>query len=370
MMQGSFLQNLVVKNTLQHGPACIWKPDVAESRGNTGFLRQSSAPGFMAQISGQRPTPQQTGLECYAWMVPAHFENVLPYELPLECQAPNASRHIDCKDRLDIVLNALQESSNDSDDLSTAEQMSRQTSQNSGQTSQNSAGWSGRTSELPDRTPSPVRRDASWSARGLPTVSLPASPQNMPRPGMPMARGCGMPVVTNTSVTVRNLPPGFTKEVLLQELRDAGFQRDRDFDHLYLSSDVGSVKSDSSLFIINLVNETVRWAFTAAFDGRELHCDRSNGHHAFSRCLAVAATTAEERQAAAFPVTEAGPAMMQQMQRQQQVASFTAPTPRPLPMQHVQQEARFCYDCGGPIKRNFRFCVQCGASLQDLRWTA
>jgi len=317
MMQGSCLQNLQVRNTFL---------DVIESRGDTSFLRQSSVPGFMGQIFGPMPTPQIGQTECYNWMLPAHFENALP----------SGSR------ALDNFTNQKQGTSNDSD--STAEQLSRQTSQNSALTS-------GRTSELPDRTPSPVRTLASLSAqKGLPTVSLPASPQNMPKPDLQMARGCGMTMLTrSTSLTVRNLPPGFTKEGFLQELRDAGFQRDRDFDVLYMSSQVGGLSSDNSQFIINLVNKTVLRAFIAAFHGRELHCDGSGGQHVFTRCLEVAATTTEELQKVEF---------------------YTAPEPQPLSMQPGQGEARFCYHCGGVITRSFRFCVQCGASLQDLKWKA
>jgi len=81
-----------------------------------------------------------------------------------------------------------------------------------------------------------------------------------------IAVGAGSPVqmgASSLAVIVRGSPRACAENLFLEELRDAGFIRNRDFDHFEFNSKDGSS-------YVSFVNEWVMRSFVAAFDGRKM----------------------------------------------------------------------------------------------------
>jgi len=77
--------------------------------------------------------------------------------------------------------------------------------------------------------------------------------------------GAGSPGQKNTSsltVVVRRIPEAYTEELYLEELRDGGFIKRRDFNQLDFNLEEG-------VCCMSFVNAVSMRSFIAAFDGRE-----------------------------------------------------------------------------------------------------
>jgi len=106
-----------------------------------------------------------------------------------------------------------------------------------------------------------------WASPKLPPQSDPLVPrwvgtgglsQNAIQVGSP-----GQKAASSLTVMVHNFPKAYTENAFLEELRDGGFIRARDFDCLEFNLNEASC-------LVSFVNVGVMRSFVAAFDGREM----------------------------------------------------------------------------------------------------
>merc|ERR1719277_2319951 len=75
-------------------------------------------------------------------------------------------------------------------------------------------------------------------------------------------------------MTVHNVPAQYTKQSIVNEIRDAGFKLDRDYDFLYVPSTVRTHSEGTSSYFINFTSPTAMNAFVAAFHERAMRLSR------------------------------------------------------------------------------------------------
>jgi hypothetical protein len=153
-------------------------------------------------------------------------------------------------------------------------------------------------------------------------------------------------------VTLRNISPMYTEQMVLEELQDGGFQQPRDIDFFYMPVDSNTGMHLGCSFV-NFVDNAVRNEFVSAFEGRSLR---------------LAGPTAPELK-------------VQNTSRMEleQLLSFGSPAARnqqePLESNNLgcplnaqaSRKACFCPFCGNHVGCRFNFCSQCGSSLMQLR---
>ncbi|CAK0802775.1 unnamed protein product [Prorocentrum cordatum] len=219
----------------------------------------------------------------------------------------------------------------------------------------------------------------------------PERPPLAPPEQQPPLRHEGPPAgLSANTVTVRNVPAGYTKQAVVAELQDAGFRHGRDFDFLYVPRAAGD--STTSCFV-NFTSAAVMHAFCAAFHGRTTTMRQFPG----SGPVHVTATTPEDlwllgggpalgpghsRGAAAPQGVPPAPAVAQ---RPVQISLMAVMPPAPPPQAWGQPRAApappagrlgqqptahavvFCPQCGTKGEGKFRFCSQCGFCIERLR---
>jgi hypothetical protein len=131
---------------------------------------------------------------------------------------------------------------------------------------------------------------------------------------------------TTNTVTVTSLPTAYSRETLIEELKDSGFTDGRDYD--YLCVPMTASGTNKGVCFINFLTPGLRHAFVAAYQGREMR-------QGVGRPVSVKPCTLSDVKSQITPETE----------------------PR---------RAKFCPQCGGSITASFRFCTQCGSSLKHL----
>jgi len=128
----------------------------------------------------------------------------------------------------------------------------------------------------------------------------------------------------NSSVTISGLPKEYTEQLLLEEFRDAGFVKPRDFDYFDFSP--------NGYCIVNFIKVGVMRAFIAAFEGRSMR-------HADSETFSVRAVLRDRVRA--------------------------GKTDSVWQRAHAPKDD-FCPNCMGPTQLGFNFCMQCGMCLKSL----
>lgn len=131
-------------------------------------------------------------------------------------------------------------------------------------------------------------------------------------------------------VTVGNLPEACTERMLLEELQDGGFVKQRDFGFI----DMPMHASSPRYCAINFFGATSMRAFVAAFDGRKLR-------H-FNEVLTVTAA-------------------------QQTVAQAKGPQ-YPLCPTVPSDSVTNCAQCSRHVAEASNFCMHCGGSLRKPSW--
>lgn len=195
--------------------------------------------------------------------------------------------------------------------------------------------------------------DSSHRAPSL-TISVPDSPASKPTtpvdsprkdPTLQAQEGCaalprmqpeadlGFTGLTAYTVTIRGLPQECTTQVLTQELFDAGYKKNTDFDFLFVPRDVSTGCCLGCAFV-NFKNHSSMRSFVAAFQGRTLR------HVASHQALAVTISTFQDL----LYVTG---------QRTCSISSSDQPI------------SRYCTGCGWQVgPATFNFCPRCGTRVQ------
>jgi hypothetical protein len=136
----------------------------------------------------------------------------------------------------------------------------------------------------------------------------------------------------------------YTEHMVMEELRDGGFQQPRDIDFVYMPVDCVSGVHLGCCFI-NFVDSAIRNEFLSAFDGRCLRLAPASPR------LQVQNTAPQDLDLLlTYGFSEAG--------KQEE--------PQQCPLK-ASRRAQFCPFCGNHVGGSFNFCSQCGSSLTQLR---
>mmetsp|Transcript_33404 Transcript_33404/g.92273 ORF Transcript_33404/g.92273 Transcript_33404/m.92273 type:complete len:267 (-) Transcript_33404:243-1043(-) len=182
-------------------------------------------------------------------------------------------------------------------------------------------------------------------ARAGPTASSdPTMPKRVERKtgGKPAEKTAGQLVDTKTMVSLWRVPMKYSEEMLLQDFKDAGFQKKRDFDFFFMPANYFTGEKLGVCYI-NFVDMTVMRAFLAAFQDRTLqHSDRWDA-------------TVE-----ATPTTYANIASTLCSIVMSEDMAFNVQEPGTI---HPSQRKNFCPQCGVKRAKEFKFCIGCGVKL-------
>lgn len=181
---------------------------------------------------------------------------------------------------------------------------------------------------------------ASWRHFPLPPgLAVPPPTAFVARPGLPRQRAPGKAGKRGTEciAIMRGISPAYTEQMLLEELRDGGFQAPRDFDDLLMP--MQGDKHAGCCFIY-FVDEAIRNAFLSAFKGFPLRLAEPE-----APCIDV--------QPASTQALEWLYCYWKLRQQAGQVPPPTAP-----------RRAQFCPMCGNHAGSRVNFCSQCGTQLR------
>jgi hypothetical protein len=145
-------------------------------------------------------------------------------------------------------------------------------------------------------------------------------------------------------VTMWNISHTYNDQMVLEELRDGGFQMTRDIDLFYMPVDPAGLHLGCCL--ISFTDNSIRHEFLSAFQGRPL---RLAGPTA--RLKVQITSTSELELLMSFGTSSA--------KLQQELACPLKAT--------STRKAQFCPFCGNHVGHSSNFCVQCGSSLKQLR---
>lgn len=164
------------------------------------------------------------------------------------------------------------------------------------------------------------------------------------------------------TLSVRNLPPWYTQEMLLEELMDCGFRVHREFDICYLPIDPRTGMSFGVCFV-NFFEEAVAHAFEAALGGRTLRLAHSE------LPIEVSRTKIEDLEQICAWRAGGATTCWEAMAPPPPLFGMVAQPPLMMPCGAAPQpQARFCPQCGSTIDvTRFNFCSQCGSSVAHLR---
>lgn len=150
---------------------------------------------------------------------------------------------------------------------------------------------------------------------------------------------------TGLMVTMTNISHMYTEHMVIEELRDGGFQQLRDIDFFYMPMDCVSGVHHGCCFI-NFVDKAVRNEFLSAFEGR---------------CLRLAGPASPRLQ-----VQNTAPEDLEQFLTYGFSPGQVQEEPQRCPLK-TPRRAQFCPFCGNHVGSSFNFCSQCGSSLMQLR---